>query len=67
MLPRFCALAVTPLHDCSLTPPPAAPPASCRRREGLKYRKNEVFIDVLESVNLLMSSTGVVLRNDVTG
>jgi AP-2 complex subunit mu-1 len=37
------------------------------RREGIRYRKNEVYIDVLESVNLLMSSTGQVLRNDVAG
>lgn len=37
------------------------------RREGIRYRKNEVFIDVLESVNLLLSSNGTVLRADVTG
>lgn len=37
------------------------------RRDGIRHRKNEVYIDVLESVNLLMSSTGNVLRNDVTG
>jgi hypothetical protein len=28
------------------------------RRPGLKYSKNEVFLDVVEEVNLLMSSTG---------
>ena len=28
------------------------------RREGIKYRKNELFLDVLESVNLLMSPQG---------
>ncbi len=37
------------------------------RRSGIRYRKNEVYIDVLESINLLMSSTGQVLRNDVAG
>mmetsp|Transcript_6856 Transcript_6856/g.9990 ORF Transcript_6856/g.9990 Transcript_6856/m.9990 type:complete len:432 (-) Transcript_6856:178-1473(-) len=38
------------------------------RREGIKYRKNQVYIDVLESVNLLLSSaTGAILRNEVTG
>eukprot|EP00752_Nemacystus_decipiens_P002993 g2777.t1 len=37
------------------------------RREGIRHRKNEVYIDVLESVNLLMSSNGAVLRNDVSG
>ena len=29
------------------------------RREGIKYRKNELFLDVLESVNLLMSQRGM--------
>lgn len=28
------------------------------RREGIRYRKNEVFIDVLESVNLIVSANG---------
>ena len=37
------------------------------RGKNIRYRKNECFIDVLESVNLLMSSDGNVLRNDVTG
>lgn len=37
------------------------------RREGISHRKNEVYIDVLESVNLLLSSTGNILRNEVTG
>jgi AP-2 complex subunit mu-1 len=32
-----------------------------------KYRKNEVYIDVFESVNLLMSNKGVVLKSDVSG
>ena len=28
------------------------------RREGLYYKKNEVFLDIVESVNLLMSQNG---------
>lgn len=28
------------------------------RRNDIKYRKNEAFIDVIESVNLLISNTG---------
>lgn len=27
------------------------------RSEGIRYRKNEVFLDVVESVNLLVSPT----------
>lgn len=34
------------------------PSLARRRREGLRFRKNEVYIDVNESVNLLMSANG---------
>ncbi|KAI9341781.1 Mu homology domain-containing protein [Zopfochytrium polystomum] len=34
---------------------------------GLKYRKNEVFLDVIESVNLLVNSNGNVLRSEILG
>ncbi|RHY05737.1 hypothetical protein DYB36_005945 [Aphanomyces astaci] len=37
------------------------------RREGIKYKRNEVYLDVFESVNLLMSANGAVLRNEVVG
>jgi len=37
------------------------------RQPGIRYRKNEVYIDLLESVNLLISTSGQVLRNDVSG
>ena len=37
------------------------------RKEGIKYRKNELFIDVVENCNLLVSSKGTILRNDVSG
>lgn len=28
------------------------------RREGIKYKKNEVFLDVVEQISMLMSSNG---------
>lgn len=37
------------------------------RREGIRYRKNEVYIDLHETVSLLTSATGVVLRTEVFG
>ncbi|XP_028394197.1 AP-2 complex subunit mu-like [Dendronephthya gigantea] len=37
------------------------------RREGIKYRRNELFLDVLESVNLLMSPQGQTLSAHVSG
>lgn len=33
------------------------------RREGIKYRRNELFLDVLEYVNLLMSPQGTLSIN----
>ncbi|XP_053320826.1 AP-1 complex subunit mu-2 [Spea bombifrons] len=37
------------------------------RSEGLKYKKNEVFIDVIESVNLLVNTNGSVLLSEIVG
>jgi AP-2 complex subunit mu-1 len=37
------------------------------RKPGIKYRKNEVFLDVIESLNILMSKKGVVLNSMVNG
>jgi AP-2 complex subunit mu-1 len=37
------------------------------RREGIRYKRNEVFLDVVEHVNLLMSAKGTVLSSDVEG
>lgn len=37
------------------------------RREGIRHRKNEVYIDVHEVVTLLMSATGTVLRAEING
>ncbi|KAG8932150.1 hypothetical protein FRC03_001294 [Tulasnella sp. 419] len=41
--------------------------ATSWRRNDIKYKKNEAFVDVVESVNLLMSAKGTVLRADVDG
>ena len=43
-------------------PPPAVTNAVSWRPDGIKYRKNEVFLDVIESVNLLAGAQGNVLR-----
>ncbi|KAK9467104.1 Mu homology domain-containing protein [Lipomyces arxii] len=48
-------------------PPIAVTNAVSWRSEGIRYRKNEVFLDVIESVNLLVSSTGAVLRSEILG
>eukprot|EP00951_Prasinocladus_malaysianus_P017088 scaffold134460_cov46-Prasinocladus_malaysianus.AAC.1 len=55
-------------------PPMAVTNAVSWRTEGLKYKKNEVldietlvFLDVVESVNLLVNSNGTVVRSEVAG
>lgn len=40
-------------------PPMAVTNAVSWRSEGIRYRKNEVFLDVVESVNLLVSSANL--------
>jgi len=37
------------------------------RPDGIKHRKNEVFLDVVERLNLLVSSNGTVLRSEILG
>ena len=37
------------------------------RAEDIKYRRNEVFIDIIESINVLLSNRGTVLKADVAG
>ncbi|KAH6571657.1 hypothetical protein BASA50_002153 [Batrachochytrium salamandrivorans] len=48
-------------------PPMAVTNAVSWRSEGLKYRKNEVFLDVVESVNLLVNANGNVVRSEILG
>ncbi|XP_051834524.1 AP-1 complex subunit mu-2-like [Antechinus flavipes] len=47
--------------------PPTVTNAVSWRSEGIKYKKNEVFIDVIESVNLLVSANGSVLLSEIVG
>ena len=37
------------------------------RNPDIKYRKNEVFLDVIESVNCLIAANGTVIKSDVSG
>eukprot|EP00300_Choanocystis_sp_HF-7_P001923 c11524_g1_i2.p1 GENE.c11524_g1_i2~~c11524_g1_i2.p1 ORF type:complete len:471 (-),score=132.37 c11524_g1_i2:185-1537(-) len=37
------------------------------RREGIKHRKNEIFLDVVEKLNLLVNSNGTLLRSEIVG
>lgn len=53
--------------DVQVRPPMAVTNAVSWRSEGIKYRKNEVFLDVVESVNLLANSNGNVLHSEILG
>jgi AP-1 complex subunit mu len=48
-------------------PPVALTNAVSWRTEGIKHRKNEIFLDVVEKLNLLVSSNGTVLHSEIIG
>lgn len=48
-------------------PPMALTNAVSWRTEGIKHRKNEIFLDVVEKLNLLVSSNGTVLHSEIIG
>eukprot|EP00742_Colponemidia_sp_Colp-10_P000435 GILJ01000476.1.p1 GENE.GILJ01000476.1~~GILJ01000476.1.p1 ORF type:complete len:427 (-),score=74.81 GILJ01000476.1:190-1470(-) len=48
-------------------PPMAVTNAVSWRPEGIKHRKNEIFLDVVEKLNLLVSINGSVLRSEILG
>lgn len=48
-------------------PPVAITGAVNWRSDNIKYRKNEVFLDVIESVNLLVNTNGTLLRSEIVG
>lgn len=47
--------------------PVAATNAVSWRSEGIKHSRNEVFLDVIEKVNILVSATGNLLRSEIIG
>ncbi|WMV24586.1 hypothetical protein MTR67_017971 [Solanum verrucosum] len=53
--------------EVTLRPPMAVTNAVSWRSEGIQYKKNEVFLDVVESVNILVNSNGQIVRSDVVG
>lgn len=48
-------------------PPVALTNAVSWRSEGIKHRKNEIFLDVVEKLNLLVASNGTVLHSEIIG
>eukprot|EP01130_Rhizamoeba_saxonica_P001201 TRINITY_DN11107_c0_g1_i1.p1 TRINITY_DN11107_c0_g1~~TRINITY_DN11107_c0_g1_i1.p1 ORF type:complete len:423 (-),score=84.70 TRINITY_DN11107_c0_g1_i1:40-1308(-) len=54
------------LHKAQVRIPDNATMGVCRP-DGIKYRKNEVFLDVIEKVNLLFGTNGAILQSDIEG
>lgn len=48
-------------------PPQAVTNIVSWRTEGIKYKKNEVFLDVVERLNLLVAANGSVLSCEILG
>ncbi|KIJ99062.1 hypothetical protein K443DRAFT_8658 [Laccaria amethystina LaAM-08-1] len=53
--------------EIQVRPPMAVTNAVSWRTEGIRYRKNEVFLDVVESVNMLVNANGNVVRSEILG
>ncbi|CCE85232.1 Piso0_004814 [Millerozyma farinosa CBS 7064] len=48
-------------------PPNAVTNSVNWRSEGIMYKKNEAFLDVVESINMLISASGHVLNSEILG
>lgn len=71
-MPPFFAFAsryiTQEAHKLELQKPPmAVTNAVSWRSEGIKHRKNEIFLDVVEKLNLLVSANGQLLRSEILG
>lgn len=47
--------------------PTAASNVVSWRTDGIKHQKNEIFLDVIEKLNILVSHNGNVLRSEILG
>jgi AP-1 complex subunit mu len=54
-------------EDARNKPPVALTNAVSWRAEGIKHKKNEIFLDVVEKLNLLVSANGTVLHSEILG
>jgi len=53
--------------DAKSKPPVALTNAVSWRAEGIKHKKNEIFLDVVEKLNLLVAANGTVLHSEILG
>jgi len=53
--------------DSKSKPPVALTNAVSWRADGIKHKKNEIFLDVVEKLNLLVAANGKVLHSEING
>jgi AP-1 complex subunit mu len=64
----FAARRAQEAHKLEVVKPPmAVTNAVSWRSEGIKHRKNEIFLDVVERLNLLVAANGTLLRSEILG
>ena len=51
----------------AVRPPISLTKAVSWRSEGIKHKKNEIFLDVVEKLNILVASDGTVLHSEIIG
>jgi len=68
ILKEYICITETHKIETQVTKPPTAlTNAVSWRGEGIKHKKNEIFLDVIEKLNLLVSANGTVLRSEIIG
>ncbi|EMG47873.1 APM1 AP-1 complex subunit mu-1-I [Candida maltosa Xu316] len=61
----YSLIKSTPTH--LVAPPNAVTNAVSWRKDGISYKKNEAFLDVIESINMLITANGQVLNSEILG
>jgi hypothetical protein len=67
LLKEFITQEGHQLLKSQVTVPKAVTGVVSWRPDNITYKKNEVFLDVIEKVNLLVSATGALLRSEIQG
>ncbi|KAI5956160.1 apm1 [Candida jiufengensis] len=61
----YSLIKQTPSH--LVAPPNAVTNAVSWRKDGISYKKNEAYLDVVESINMLITPNGQVLNSEILG
>ncbi|CDJ47208.1 mu1 adaptin, putative [Eimeria brunetti] len=67
VLSEFIKNQAHQLSTAAVRPPTAMTNAVSWRSEGIVHKKNEIFLDVVEKLDLLVAANGNVLRSEILG